>query len=257
MTQGQEVRGNGRSLFHTFARPSIQDSTVDYKLAAIMAAIVETMTDSDEALDKREPESLEYRQGFTASLPAGLSYYWSTGTGTPLLDSLVQSHLDSQAAEWARQYPQRVALPDCASGEGEFSELAQEWEQLAIEGEHAWARIESVRESGQVTFKSCFTDSGNQPHGLEYSETLSESDLLAIDGKQLGSLIARVAQGPYLSTVVNRNSGGLWEGWLGTQDGTTAHYATFGHATEESARRALESAARCPLTFQVALESVS
>lgn len=155
------------------------------------------------------------------------------------------SRTRSQAAEWARQYPQRASLPDCASGEGEFSDEAQEWETAALDGETVWLRVEIIRErGGDVEFRACFHDDINAPHGPEYRETLDESAFLNLDGADLESLASRIAAAPYLSVILNRNSGGRYVAWFGTQDGTTAHFATYGHETEADARAALERAMR-------------
>jgi hypothetical protein len=222
----------------------IQADCIRGKMQALIAAIGESMRDNDEALEERAPESLEYQDGFTLVMPAALSFYQSTGTGTPMLDSLAERHLDAQAAEWARQYPQRAPLPDCASDEGEHSDEAQEWETAALEGETVWMRVEIVRKVGDVQFMACFTDEVNAPHGPEYRETMDESAFLALDGPELESLAARIAESPYLSIIAKRNSGGLWHSWFGTDNGKTAYFATGGHASESDARQAVERAMR-------------
>lgn len=218
----------------------IQAGTVRHKMSALMAAIIESLTDNDEALDKREPDELEYQDGYTLTMPAGLSYYWSTGTGTPLLDSLVEGVLASQAVEWARQYPQRAPLPDCCSEESEFAEEAQEWELAAFEDETVYLRVEIIRDAGDIQFLACFTNEMSAPHGVEYRETMDESAFLTLDGAELEALCDRIAEAPYLSIIAKRNSGGLWHAWFGTANGEKAFFSTGGHADEESARKAVE-----------------
>jgi len=217
----------------------IQAATIDAKMAAVMIAVVESMTDNDEALDRREPEKLEHQDGFTVSMYAALSFYSSTGTGTPMLDALISRAEDAQASEWARQFPDRPPLYDMDQPE------AEEWRDAALEGEDVWARVEITRESGgDILFASCFTDEVNAPHGVEYRERMAESAFMNLDGDALESLAQRIAEGPYLTPVALQNSGGLWTAWLGTSDGKTAYFSTSGHASEQAARYALGRAAR-------------
>ena len=216
----------------------IHAATVRAKMSALMGAVVEMMADDDEALDHREPEPLEYQDGFTVSMPAPLSFYSSTGTGTPMLDSLIAKAEEAQAAEWARQYPDRSPLFDSDHPD------AEGWKDAALDGEDVWARVEMTREGEDILFTSCFTDAVNAPHGVEYRERMAESAFLSLDGADLETLARRIASGPYLTPVALQNSGGLWTAWLGTSDGKTAYFGTAGHASEDVARYALDRAAR-------------
>lgn len=216
----------------------IQAATVRAKLRALIDAVVEAMIDGDEALDRREPEPLAYEDGFTVSMCASLSFYDSTGTGTPLLDARIARAEDAQAAEWARQYPERAPLFDSDHPD------AEGWKDVALDGEDVWARVEITRDGGDVVFASCFTDEVNAPIGIEYRERMAEDAFMALDGPELESLAQRVAEGPYLSLITLQNSGGLWTAWLGTADGKVAHFSTSGHDSEDAARLAVERAAR-------------
>ncbi len=224
----------------------IQADVIRHKMRAVLAAIVESMTDNDEALDdKREAEELEYQDGFTFTSPAALSFYSSMGSGTPMIDSLVQRHLDAQGREWASQFPSRASLSDCATDDGgEFQDEAQQWDDAALNDETIYIRVEVINDHGRIKFTACFTDEINAPHGVEYLETIDESAFLALDGDELESLANRVAEAPYLSLVTVQNSGGMWCGWFGTANGSTAYHDTAAHATEAEAREAVERAAR-------------
>lgn len=216
----------------------IQAATVRAKMAALIAAVVEIMTDEDEALDRHEPEALDHQDGFTVSMCAALSFYSSTGTGTPLLDARIARAEDAQAAEWERQHPDRAPLFESDHPD------AEDWKDAALEGEDVWARVEITRDGGDVVFAACFTNEVNAPIGVEYRERMAEDAFMALDGDDLESLARRLAEAPYLSVVALKNSGGLWTAWLGTTDGRVAHYSTSAHADEESARLAVERASR-------------
>jgi hypothetical protein len=217
---------------------AIQAATIEAKISALIVAVVEIMTDNDEALDRRDPEKLERKNGFTVTMVAALSFYSSTGTGTPMLDSLISEAEDSQAAEWARQYPDRAPLYESDHPD------VESWRDAALEGEDVFARVEIVREGDSVIFASCFTDVVKAPHGVEYRERMGVEPFIALDGDDLESLARRIADGPYLSVLTSENAAGLWKAWLGTSDGRTAYFSTYGHTSEQGARYAVDRAAR-------------
>lgn len=226
----------------------IQDSTVRDKLGLFMGALAEMIRDNDEALDahEREPERLEFRDGWEFSAPAYLSFYWSTGTGTPWQDRLIDKLMDSQEAEWAAQYPARAPLRDILAldEDSEFRSEAEEWELAALQDEAIYIRIEAFRDHGDIKFRSCFTDEINAPYGEELEIIVPEEEFLSLDGDGLESLANRIAEAPYLAVVVKQNSGGRWHAWFGTEDGKTALFSTGGHETEEAARQAVSRAMR-------------
>lgn len=222
----------------------IQADTIRHKMRAVLDSIIEQVTDDDEALEKRNPAALDFEDGFTVSMPAGLSYYWSTGTGTPLQDRCIQRCIDAQAAEWALQFPQRAPMEDCASNEGEHSEEAQEWETAALEDETIWLRVEIVRTAGDIALKACFTDEINAPIEFEWRESISEEDFLGLDGQGLDDLVSLIAEAPYWAIITEQRADGVWLGWLGTSDGKERHYSTNGHSTELQAFDAVKWASR-------------
>jgi hypothetical protein len=183
----------------------IQADTVREKMRLVMVALVENIGDNDEALDVREREldKLEYQDGFEFVAPAHLSFYWSSGTGTPMHDKLIERLIDSQAAEWARQYPHRAGMLDILSGddEGEFRNDAEEWEQAALQDEAIYIRIEAIRADGDIKFRSCFMNEVNIPYGDEYEVEIDESAFLALDGDDLEAFANKIAEAPYLATL--------------------------------------------------------
>lgn len=180
----------------------IQATLVREKLRLFVVAIAESLTDNDDALDgrDREPDKLEYQDGFEYAAPAYLNYYWSSGTGTPMHDKLIQRLLDSQAEEWARQYPTRPSLPDIMTDddESEYRNEAEEWEVAALQDEVIYVRVEAIRKDGDITFRSCFMDEINRPFGDEFETELDESAFLALAGDELEALANKLAEAPYL-----------------------------------------------------------
>jgi len=218
----------------------IQGEIIRLKMQLLLEAIVENMTDNDEALDKRETEELTHKDGFEVTMPAHLGYYWSTGTGTPMIDKLVERQLALQADEWKRQYPTRASLPDCCDDASEFSDEAQEWELAAFEDETIYAEIGIYRENGEIHFSACFMDEINAPYEERYQETMDEKAFLILADQDLEALADRISEAPYLTTITKRNSGGRWHGWFGTDNGKTAYYSTGGHPSEATARADVE-----------------
>lgn len=182
----------------------IQDSVVREKLRLFVGQVAEMIRDNDEAVDGygREPDELEYRNGFEFVAPAYLNYYWSTGTGTPLHDTLIQRQIDLQEAEWARQYPNRKAIGDILSGDDEeFRSEAEEWEEAALQDEAIYIRVEAFRDSGDIKFRACFMDEINAPYGKEFERDITESDFLALNGDGLEALAKELAEAPYSATL--------------------------------------------------------
>lgn len=185
----------------------IQDAAAREKLRMFVAAVAEKACDDDEAIDGRgrEPDKLDYQDGFTWSAPAWLSFYSSTGTGTPWQDKLIERLIDSQAREWAEQYPNRAGMLDILSadddGEGEFRSEAEEWETAALEDEAIYIRFEAHRESGDIVIRACFCDEINAPYGKEFEERIDEAEFMAMDSDALEALGNRVAEAPYSITL--------------------------------------------------------
>lgn len=181
----------------------IQATVIREKMRLVMLAIVESIGDNDEAVDarNRELDKLEYQDGFEFVAPAHLSFYSSSGTGTPLHDRLVQRLLDSQAEEWKRQYPHRASLPDILTadddGEGEFRNEAEEWETAALQDEIIYIRVEAVRDGGQIRFRSCFMNEINIPYGDEFDIAIDDPEFIALDGDELEKFAAGIADAPY------------------------------------------------------------
>jgi hypothetical protein len=224
----------------------VQDATVKGKLGLFMTAVAELICDNDEAIDGhgRTPDELEFRDGFEFTAPAYLNFYWSTGTGTPFQDKLIERLIDSQAEEWARQFPNRAPMLDILSGDddGEFRSEAEEWEQAALQDEAIYIRVEAFRDHGDIKFRSCFTNEINAPLEEELEIVMAESEFLALDSDGLESLGNRIAEAPYLNVIAVQSSGGLWHSWFGTSDGKTAYFPQGGCETEEAARRAVSRA---------------
>ncbi|WOE76357.1 hypothetical protein [Alterisphingorhabdus coralli] len=115
------------------------------------------------------------------------------------MDKLIDGHLASQAAEWARQYPQRQPLPDCAMGDedDEFTQEAQEWEDAALDDEAIYATIDIYHSQGTVTIEASFTDEINTLVSAEYHRDIEAQEFAAMTDKALDSLIEEVAEAPY------------------------------------------------------------
>lgn len=180
----------------------IQDASVRTKLAQFIAAVAELACDDDEAVDGRgrTPDKLDYQDGFTWSAPAWLSFYSSTGTGTPWQDKLIDRLINSQAQEWAEQYPNRAGMLDILSAdddEGEFRSEAEEWETAALADEAIYLRFEMHRDSGDIVIRACFCDEINAPYGDEFEERIDEAEFMAMDSDALETLGKRVAEAPY------------------------------------------------------------
>lgn len=180
----------------------IQETLVREKMRLVMLAIVESLGDNDEALDVREREldKLEYQDGFEFVAPAHLSFYWSSGSGTPMHDKLIEKLIDSQAEEWKRQYPHRAGMLDILASDEEspIREEALEWEEAALQDEAIYIRVEAIREHGDIRFRSCFMNEINTPFGDEFESELDESDFLALAGDELETFANKLAEAPYL-----------------------------------------------------------
>lgn len=179
----------------------IQDATVREKLKLFMGVVAELIDDNDEAVDGRgrEPDKLEYQDGFEWVAPAHLSFYWSSGTGTQWQDKLIDGLINSQNEEWKRQYPHRQSMLDILAGEdeGEFRNEAEEWEQAALLDEIIYIQVEAVRDSGDIKFRSSFTNEINVPYRKEFEITLNESEFLTLDDEGLEKLGRKLAEAPY------------------------------------------------------------
>jgi hypothetical protein len=226
----------------------IQETLIREKMRLLITAIAESIGDNDEAADVRErtPDRLEYQDGFEFVAPCHLGFYWSSGTGTPMIDGLIERLIKSQAEEWAREYPNLLGMEEILTGddEGEFRSEAEEWEQAAFEDEVIFIRVEIINDHGDIKLRSCFMNEINIPYGEELQVTLDESAFLALDGEELEALATRIAEAPYLDVVTKLNSGGRWHGWFGTQNGETAYFQTGGHESEDAARKAVSRAMR-------------
>lgn len=178
----------------------VQDTAIDAKLKAFVTTIGEYIGDNDEAVDARDRDAdkLSYGKGFEWCASAWLSYYNSTGTGTPLHDKLCERLFDAQAAEWARQYPNRASLGDILSGDSdEFRDEAEEWETAAYQDEAIFIRVEATRADGDIKFRSCFMNEISVPYGDEFEVEMAESEFMALDSEGLESLGKRLAEAPY------------------------------------------------------------
>lgn len=178
----------------------IQDSVVREKLRLFVGQIAEMIGDNDEAVDVhgRTPDKLEYQDGFEFVAPAYLSFYWSTGTGTPMHDKLIQRLIDMQEAEWARQYPNRKSIGDILSGDDEeFRSEAEEWEEAALHDEAIFIRVEAIRDAGDIRFRSCFMNEINAPYGDEFEIDMPETEFLALADEGLEALAVKIAEAPY------------------------------------------------------------
>jgi hypothetical protein len=183
----------------------IQDTVIREKLRLFVTQVAEMIGDNDEAADvhNRTPDKLEYQDGFEFVAPCYLSFYWSSGTGTPLHDKLVECLLDAQEYEWAQQYPARKPLRDIlALGEdSEFRSEAEEWELAAFEDEAIYIRVEAIRDHGDIRIRSCFMNEINAPYGDEFERDMPEAEFLALEGDELEALAKEVAEAPYSATL--------------------------------------------------------
>ena len=182
----------------------IQETVVREKMRLLMAALIENVGDNDEALDVRDRtmDKLEYQDGFEFVAPAGLSYYWSTGTGTPMLDKLIERLVAAQAAEWAEQFPDKPGMLDLLAGDDSPDrEEAGAWEMAALDDEVVYLRIEMIREHGDIKFRSCFMNEVNIPYGDEYEVELSDAEFLALDGDELEAFANKIAAAPYEAKI--------------------------------------------------------
>jgi hypothetical protein len=183
----------------------IHAETVREKMRLLMLALIENIGDNDEALDirDREMDKLEYQDGFEFVVPAYLNYYWSSGTGTPMHDKLIQRLLDSQAEEWARQYPDRLGLAETMMADEDlpYRDDAEEWENAALTDEVIYLRIEMIRADGDIKFTACFMNEINIPFGDEYEVEIDESAFLTLEGEELEAFANKIAAAPYEATI--------------------------------------------------------
>lgn len=178
----------------------IQADTVREKMRLLMAALIENVGDNDEALDvqNRTMDKLEYQDGFEFVAVASLGFYWSSGTGTPMQDKLIERLIDAQAAEWAEQFPDKPGMLDLLAGDDSPDrDEASEWEMAALDDEVIYLRIEFVRDHGDIKFRSCFMNEINIPYGDEYEVELSDAEFLALEGDELEAFANRIAAAPY------------------------------------------------------------
>jgi hypothetical protein len=183
----------------------IQDSVVREKLRLFVTQVAEMIGDNDEAADVRDrtPDKLEYQDGFEFVAPCYLGFYWSSGTGTPLHDKLIERLLDAQEYEWAQQFPARKSLRDILAldDDSEFRSEAEEWELAAFEDEVIYIRVEAIRDSGDIKFRSCFMNEINAPFGDEFERDMPEAEFLALEGDELETFAKEVAEAPYSATL--------------------------------------------------------
>lgn len=179
----------------------IQTKLIVEKMKLVMFEIADNIRDNDEAVDayKRDPEPMEYQQGFEFCAPAWLSYYWSTGTGTPMHDKLIEQLQTAAAESWAEQYPDRPSIDDIMTGddESEFRHEAEDWEQSAFEDEAIYIQVECVRSDGDIKFTASFTNEINYPLAPEFEIEFTDNEFLALDGEALEGWIKQIAEAPY------------------------------------------------------------
>ncbi len=180
----------------------IQDSVIDKKLSLFMTGIVEMIGDNDEAVDSshRTVEKMQYQNGYEFSAAAWLSYYWSTGTGTPLHDGLIERLMKSQGETWAEHFPDRKSIDDIMTSDDAnepHRNEAEEWEQAALLDEAIFIQVEAVRSDGDIKFTSSFTNEINRPYGNEFEIEIEESAFMAMDGDDLEKLAKQIASAPY------------------------------------------------------------
>jgi hypothetical protein len=179
----------------------IQDTVIREKLRLFVTQVAEMIGDNDEAADvyQRTPDKLEYQDGFEFVAPCHLGFYWSSGTGTPLHDKLIEQLLDAQEYEWAQQFPGRKSLRDILAldEDSEFRSEAEEWELAAFEDETIYIRVEAIRDHGDIRIRSCFMNEINAPYGDEFERDMPEAEFLALEGDELEALAKEVAEAPY------------------------------------------------------------
>ena len=179
----------------------VQVATIKAKMEAVLDAMRELASDGDEALDayNRPIAPMHYGTGFEWCAPAPLGFYGSTGTGTLFIDKLIERCEQSQADEWARQYPSRVGLFECyGEGGGEFYQEAEEWIDAATDEQWIYLSLEIELRDGDVIIRAALGDEINRPVGGKwFEERIDQDDFLKLGGKDLESLVTRAINTAY------------------------------------------------------------
>lgn len=172
----------------------IQTDTIRHKAIALANAAIEQFGMNDEALDTygRNAEIDSYGD-VTWCAPAWLSYYSSTGRGTDWQDKLIERCEESQADEWARQYPNRKGLLQCAyDGDSRYESEAQEWLDAALGDEAIYLSFEIRMTDSDVIITSGFGDDINAPLAQQFKRTIGRDEFLLMPDDELSALINEI-----------------------------------------------------------------
>lgn len=180
-------------------------STIAHKMEQFAIALAEQLDSNDEAIDgyNRPPSELTDSNGYEFTAPAYLSFYSSTGTGTAWQDSLIESHEQAQAGEWARQYPDRADLFTVAQlDDSPLQNEAHEWLDAALENEAIYCSFEIWRDCDDVRIRAGFSDEINRPcsAAAQYESSTPCGEFLAMDDAALQFLIDMIETAIYSST---------------------------------------------------------
>ena len=176
---------------------------LDDKVLALCNLAIEMAADDDESIDKREASKMEYQRGSEVVGVAWLSGYDSRGDAPPCLQKVIDSLYDAQAAEWARQYPERGSLFDAYESEDEsIVNEAEEWLSAALEGEAAFLQIEITFDQGNfdndsIQWWAAFTNEINNPLGPCGRGEMDAETFLALDDDAMEKLAKEIAESAY------------------------------------------------------------
>lgn len=176
---------------------------LDQRVLDLCGLAMQFAADNDESIDPREASKLEFQRGATVTGVAWLSGYDSRGDAPPCLQRVIDSCYDAQAAEWARQYPERPPLFDaCESEDPEIYADWEKWMDAALDGpdgrgDAAYLQIEITFDDDTVKWTARFTDEINAPLAKGGEGEIEAEAFLALDADALDALAEEIAESAY------------------------------------------------------------
>jgi hypothetical protein len=180
----------------------IQETIILEKIKEVVKATSCFIGDNDDAVDwsNKKPEEMVYNnclfdnKGYTISFHVDLSYYWSTGSTTPITQNLIENCFKDTAVYWTETYPNRPSYEDCLDDESEYANEAQQWEVETLGDTNIWLRVEGTLKDNDIIFSCSYTDEICSPYGKEFRETFSLEDFLLLSSNELETFVEKLGQ---------------------------------------------------------------
>lgn len=176
---------------------------LDQKALDLCTLAIESAADNDESIDKRDASKLEFKRGAEVTGVAWLSGYDSRGDAPPMIQKVIDSLYDAQAAEWQRQYPDRPGLFEANDSEDpETQRDAEAWLDATLDGadgrgDAVYLQIEVIFDDDSVKWTARFTDEISAPLSKGGEGEIEVPVFLAMDDDALEALADEIAESAY------------------------------------------------------------